>query len=1166
MHHSEFVHLHLHSQYSLLDGAIRINDLMEKAREFKMPAVAVTDHGNMFGALEFYESAMKHGIKPIIGCEVYLAPGSRFEKKGVKGISEAAYHLVLLVKNETGYKNLMKLVSLGYTEGFYYKPRVDKELLKVHGEGLIALSSCLKGEVPYLMSRGEREKAYQIAEEFKSIFSDRRFFLEIQENGIREQSIANKGLMELSKDLDIPLVATNDCHYLDKKDAKAHEVLLCIQTGKTLKDADRMAFSTDQFYVKSPEEMIKAFDYCPEAIKNTIEIAERCNLKLEFGKYHLPHYHLPEGRTDIDSYFEEQAGKGLEGRFVTMTLSDEQKEAYRKRLHEEIEMIKKMKFPGYFLIVADFINYAKNRGIPVGPGRGSAAGSLVAYALRITDLDPIPYNLLFERFLNPERVSMPDIDVDFCIDGREEVIRYVREKYGKDNVSQIITFGTMKAKAAIRDVGRGMDIQYGEVDKIAKLVPNTLGITIKDALKQEPRLEDISKSSPLVRELLEIAQALEGLTRHASKHAAGVVIANRPLVEYTPLYVQDEEVTTQYDMKYIEKLGLIKFDFLGLQTLTLIEDCIKLIKAVRGESIDITKLPFNDEAAYKLLSSGDTTGVFQLESSGMKDLLVRLRPSTFEDIIALIALYRPGPMNMIPEFIDRKHGRVPINYELPELEPILKDTYGVMVYQEQVMQISQAVAGYSLGEADILRRAMGKKKPEEMAKQKERFLDGAKHKKVSPHKAEKIFDLMAKFAEYGFNKSHSAAYALIAYHTAYLKARYPVEFTAALLTSEVSNTDKIIKYIGECRDHGITVLPPDVNESRRDFSVIEGKIRFGLAAVKGVGGAAVDVVIGEREKNGRFASLLDFCERVDLRKVNRKVLESLIKCGAFDSTGAKRAQMMEGLDKAMETGQSFQKDRETNQMGLFGNGGSVTLRATTGYKLPDVREWPENILLANEKEALGFFITGHPLARFSEDIKRLANATTTNLSEMADGSEVRVAGIVAASKEINTKKGDRMAFITLEDLDGFIEVIVFSDIFKKASHLFSGDEPILIKGILDQGEDGKDDNGDEEASNNKAPKKSAKIVASEIISLSQAKERAVKSVHFKLSSVGLTREHLKKLKELFEEYSGNCSTFLHISIPVQGETVIALHDGVSPSPALDEGVEKLLGYKAMAVQ
>lgn len=1164
MHHSEFVHLHLHSQYSLLDGAIRINDLMEKAREFKMPAIAVTDHGNMFGAMEFYESAMKHGIKPIIGCEVYLAPGSRHEKTGVRGISEAAYHLVLLVKNETGYKNLMKLVSFGYTEGFYYKPRVDKELLRTHGEGLIALSSCLKGEVPYLLSRGEKEKAYLIAEEFKSIFPDRRFFLEIQENGIKEQTIANKAMLTLSKELDIPLVATNDCHYLKREDARAHEVLLCIQTGKTMKDADRMAFSSDAFYVKSPEEMIKAFDYCPEAIKNTIEIAERCNLKLEFGKYHLPHYHLPEGLTDMDAYFEEEARKGLEVRFAVMNLSDDQKEVYRNRLEFEIEMIKKMKFPGYLLIVADFINYAKKRGIPVGPGRGSAAGSLVAYAMRITDLDPLPYNLLFERFLNPERVSMPDIDVDFCIDGRDEVIKYVREKYGKDNVSQIITFGTMKAKAAIRDVGRGMDVQYSEVDRIAKLVPNTLGITIKDALKQEPRLEELYKSSPQVKDLLDIAQALEGLTRHASKHAAGVVIANRPLVEYTPLYVQDEEVTTQYDMKYIEKLGLIKFDFLGLQTLTLIEDALKLIKAVRGETIDMARLPLNDEATYKLLSSGDTTGVFQLESSGMKDLLARLRPSTFEDVIALIALYRPGPMNMIPEFIDRKHGRVPIKYELPELEPILKDTYGVMVYQEQVMQISQAVAGYSLGQADILRRAMGKKKADEMAKQKEHFLDGAKHKKIDPKKAAKIFDLMAKFAEYGFNKSHSAAYSLIAYHTAYLKAHYPVEFMAAMLTSEVSNTDKIIKYIGECRDHNITVLPPDVNESQRDFSVVEGKIRFGLAAVKGVGGAAVDIIIEEREKGGGFASLLDFCERVDLRKVNRKVMEGLLKCGAFDSSGNKRAQMMEGLDRAMEIGQSVQKDRGAGQMGLFG--GTATLKASTVYNLPDIPEWPENILLTNEKEALGFFITGHPLARFSDDMKRLANATTARLSEMQDRCEVRVAGIVAATKEINTKKGDRMAFITLEDLDGFAEVIVLPEIFKKASHLFSGDEPILVKGVLDLGEDGKDEGGEEEGSGNKTPKKGAKIVASEIISLTQAKEKAVKSVHFKLSSIGLTKDHLTKLKELLDEYGGNCSAFLHISVPNQGETVIALHDGVSPSPALEEGVEKLLGYKAMVVQ
>ncbi|MBI5232926.1 MAG: DNA polymerase III subunit alpha, partial [Deltaproteobacteria bacterium] len=861
MHHSNFVHLHLHTQYSLLDGMIRPDELLRLAREYRMPAVAMTDHGNMFGAVDFYHKAMSSGIKPIIGAEVYVATGKRTEKTGASkdGREERSHHLVLLVKDTKGYKNLCKLLTLGYLEGFYYRPRVDKELLSIHNEGLIALSACMHGEVPYLVNTGQIEKAQDAAAFYKGIFND-RFYLEIQHNGIEEQKKINSGLLELSKRMDIPLVATNDCHYLRKDDARFHDILLCIQTGKTVMSRERLRFPTNEFYFKSPDEMASAFSHVPDAIRNTIVIAERCNLELNLSESHLPDFPLPEGET-LDSFLSGKAMVGLEARLAVIARTGVDtgplKRHYYDRLKKELAVIKGMGFSGYFLIVLDFIEHAKSRSIPVGPGRGSAAGSLVAFSLGIIDLDPIRYNLLFERFLNPDRISLPDIDIDFCIEGREDVIRYVSEKYGADNVTQIISFGQMKAKAVIRDVGRALDMSYSDVDRIAKLVPNQLNITISEAIEKEPMLLGLMESDPRVRELMDVAKRLEGLPRHASTHAAGVVISNKPLVEYLPLYKGQKEniVTTQYSMYDVEKIGLAKFDFLGLKTLTVINDTVKAVKETYGIEIKFEDMGADDPATYALLSRANTNGVFQLEGSGMKEILRKLKPSTFEDIMAAVALYRPGPLRsgMVDDFIRRKHGIIPIVYEVPELEAILETTYGVMLYQEQVMEIARALAGFTPGDADVLRRAMGKKKDDRMAEQCTKFVEGAKKKNIPVHKAEKIFDLMAKFAGYGFNKSHSAAYAIIAYRTAYLKAHYQAEFMAALLTSEMDDGDKVTRYINELKDMGIEVLAPDLNESQIGFKVMDKRIRFGLGAVKNVGKASVEAVIAAR-KEKRFDS------------------------------------------------------------------------------------------------------------------------------------------------------------------------------------------------------------------------------------------------------------------------------------------------------------------------
>ncbi len=1141
----DFVHLHTHTAYSLLDGAIRLPDLMQRAKELGMEAVAITDHGNMFGVVNFYLKARDAGLKPIIGCEVYVAPGDRRQQETKPGVP-VAHHLVLLAKNLTGYQNLVRLVSAGYLEGFYYKPRIDLELLKEHHEGLIALSACLHGKVPSLLLAGREDRALEAARELAGIMGPENFFIELQDAGLEEQKQVNPGLIDIADRLGLGLVATNDCHFLLREHHQAHDALLCIQTGKTLADADRMRLQPE-LYFKSGEEMAALFGQVPGAIENTLEIARRCELELPLGRLRFPVFPLENGET-AESRLRAEARRGLDRRYQEFQRRGYEfdRQQYEDRLAYELDILIQKGFAGYFLVVSDFINWAKDHGIPVGPGRGSAAGSLVAYSMRITDLDPLRYKLIFERFLNVERESMPDIDVDFCMDRRGEVLEYVSQKYGKLNVAQIITFGSMQARAVIRDVGRVMGIPYNEVDQVAKLIPAELGITLDKALEKEPRLAERMKQDETVRRLVETARALEGLPRHASTHAAGVVIGDVPLSEVVPLYKgPKDETVTQYDMKCVEKAGLIKFDFLGLRTLTVIDLAVRMIRQGRDPDFDISSIDLEDPKTYQLLSAGDTTGVFQLESSGMKELLAKMRPECFEDVIALVALYRPGPLEsgMVDDFVARKHGQKEVVYPLPQLEKVLKETYGVIVYQEQVQEIARVLAGYSLGEGDILRRAMGKKVPEVMEQQRERFMQGAKENRIDPKKAADIFELMAKFAGYGFNKSHSAAYGLIAFQTAYLKAHYPLEFMAALLTSEVNNSDKVMLHIAECRDHQLPVLPPDINQSGHDFTVDGDAIRFGLAAVKNVGGGAVEAILAARQEGGPYQDLFDFCERVDLRKVNRRVIESLIKCGAFDSTGAHRSQLMAVLDEAMEHGQRLGRDRKAGQGSIFDlmDSGQSASRAAS---LPNLPEWSENDKLAYEKEALGFYITGHPLAAFQEDIKRLSTVDTVTIQAASDGMKVRLAGLPTEVKEKITKRGDRMAFVRLEDLKGSLEMIVFPDCFAESAAFLQTERPVLVKGVVDKDERG------------------VKLKASQIAPLDQAAQAMTTRLRLKLEATGLTRDTLVQLRQTLEKHKGPCRVSLHLNVPGKGEAVLALPDTyrVDPSPALTEAVNALFGH------
>lgn len=1144
---SGFVHLHTHTQFSLLDGMNRIDSIIKRADEHGMPALSITDHGNMFGVIEFYQKAIKAGIKPLIGCEIYVAQGSMHNKSS--GSNTVNHHLTLLASDDEGYRNLIKIVTKAHLEGFYYKPRVDKEVLADLSGGLVALSGCLKGEIPQLILGGNMEGALRAAQDYKDIFDGGRFFLEMQDNGIDEQRKVNKDICKLAAKVEIPLVATNDCHYLDRKDSTTHEILLCIQTGKTIDDESRMRLSTDQFYFRSPEEMEEIFRDFPEAISNTLRISEMCNVKLDFDHVLLPHYQPPEDYS-LASYMEHLAGEGLEKKLADVPA--EKHHLYNERLTYELEIIEKMNFPGYFLIVWDFIKRAREMGIPVGPGRGSAAGSLAAYALDITTIDPLVHGLIFERFLNPGRISMPDIDVDLSMDRRDEVIDYVRNKYGNDRVAQIITFGTLQAKGVIRDVGRVLNMPYAEVDRIAKLVPNTLNIKLDEAIKAEPRFRELMENDEQIARLIEIARGLEGLCRHASTHAAGVVISKNLLTEHVPLYHGTKnEIMTQYSMENVQKIGLVKFDFLGLRTLTVIHQAVRTInESGLGEdkpSLDIDKVPLDDPKTYELLCSGATTGIFQLESSGMKDLIIKLKPEKFGDIVALLALYRPGPIGsgMVDDFIKRKHGRVSIKYPHPALEDILMETYGVILYQEQVMKIASDLAGFSLSDADLLRRAMGKKKSEEMTKQREKFVTGATSRGTKKKVAEDIFDLMLHFAGYGFNKSHSTAYAIIAYQTAYLKAHYPLEFMAALMTSESENTDKIVKYINECREMGIDIVPPDINSSSLSFTVHDGRIRFGLAAVKNVGVAAIESVLKARDRVGRFSSLLQFCREVDSRKVNKRVIEGLIKAGAFDFTKCRRAQLLAGLDHAIEHSQQIQRDRQVGQGNIF-----ESLEVPEDEPLPDVEELPEHKLLAFEKEALGFYITGHPLARYEEKVRLYSTADTESLSNLKDSTAVTIGGMIANLNIKKTKRGDSMAIAWLEDVSGSVEVVIFPKAYSRSMMALECEEPVLVVGKVNQSES--------------APK----IHADEIIPLGEAPERIVKKVHLKLIATGLDGGGLKELKRIFKSYKGNSPVILHLVIPDHSETIISLEGkvGVKPDDLFFKEVETRFGEKCVSLK
>ena len=1150
---SSFVHLHLHTQFSLLDGANQIEPLVRQIKSFSQPAVAMTDHGNMFGAVEFYRKAKDVGVKPIIGCEAYMALGSRHAKKDSGLAHNDYYHLILLARNLTGYQNLIKLVSKGYLEGFYYKPRIDKELLKLHHDGIIALSGCLSGEIPYLIGQKDMAGAMAVAGEFQEIFGKDHFYLEVQANGLDHQRIANAGLIEIHKTLGIPMAGTNDCHYLNKEDARPHELMLCLQTGKTLSDPNRMKFDTDQLYVKSTEEIAPAFAEFPDAVMNTCRIADHCDLDLPLNKTHLPQYRVPEGFRDRESYLEHLAVAGLKERLKERP-SRIAPPVYEQRLKEELMVICSMGFAGYFLIVWDIIRFARSRTIPVGPGRGSAAGSLVAYALRITDLDPLVYTLLFERFLNPERVSLPDIDMDFCMDRRGEVINYVVDKYGTDHVAQIITFGTLGAKAAIRDVGRVLELSYADADKVAKLVPNQLNITLQQALETEPRLRELVETDPKVKELMANARSLEGLARHASTHAAGVVISEGPLTDHVPLYKgANDEIVTQYSMGDVEKIGLVKFDFLGLKTLTMIRRAETLINETHSEAppLVIDQVPFDDPATFALLSSGKTTGLFQLESSGMRDLLTGLKPDRFEDIIAIIALYRPGPMDLIPDFIKRKQGKVPITYEAPELEPILKDTYGVIVYQEQVMAIANKVAGFSLGQADILRRAMGKKKPEEMEKLRVKFIDGAKQNRIPENKAQKLYELIQKFAGYGFNKSHAAAYAVICYQTGFLKAHYPTEFMAALMTTDMGNQDKLVGYFTECRDLGIKVLGPDVNASQTHFAVADGAIRFGLAAIKNVGEGAVESVLDVRSRTGPFGSFFDFCRRVDLHKVNKRMLEGLIKAGAFDSTKAKRSQLMAVLDQAVEEGAAAQREREVGQTSIFGEDlhGERATVALPAPALPSIAEWDQAQRLKYERELTGFYISAHPLARYEATLGALSTTSTIGLKDCADNGEVKLCGIIATVKSMLTKKGDRMAYLTVEDLHGTAEVIVFPDLFKTAGELITPERIVRISGTIDRGDKG------------------TKIRGSKIEPLAEVQAQAIKRIRIRLTDRPEVQAQLPRLLEVLRRHPGN--TTISMSFRTDGtleaETAPLPNLTICPSDHFISDVEEVLGKGALSL-
>jgi DNA polymerase-3 subunit alpha len=1192
-HKDSFTHLHLHTQYSLLDGAIRLKDLFKRAQELEMPAIACTDHGNMFGGIDFYTRAINAGIKPILGSEIYFTPGSRHDRRAPKNLKtldsqdevegkHQIHHLILLCKNMTGYRNLCKLISKAYQEGFYYKPRTDIELLREHSEGLIATTACLKGEVGYNLFTGQDERAYQAALKYREIFKD-DFYLEIQENGIPEQVDVNKKIIAFAKENSIPLVATNDCHYVTREDAAAQEVLMCIQTGKTFEDEKRMKLTTTEFYFKSAQEMRQAFSYIPEACNNTLKIADACNLEITWqdkqGKqiYLLPTFEIKTEETE-EEFFTRLSWEGLEERFegphfkhllAKENWESELKPQYKERLELEINLIKQMGFTGYFLIVSDFIIWSKSQGIPVGPGRGSGAGSLVAYALKITNVDPLPYNLLFERFINPERISMPDFDIDFCQDRRQEVIEYVTKKYGEEKVGQIITFGTLSAKAVLRDVSRVFALPYAEADTLAKLVPEELGIGLQEAIDKEPKLKEMEDNDPKIRRILQIGKRLEGLNRHAGIHAAGVIITDEPLVNYCPLFKGSKgEQVVQFDKDFSEKIGMVKFDFLGLKTLTVISNASKLIQRDLNPTFDIEFIDYEMKEVYDLISEGDTVGVFQLESSGMQDLCKRIKPDSIDDITAINALYRPGPMGsgMHLEFAEIKHGQKPEVYAFEELKPVLKDTYGIIVYQEQVMNIARVVAGYSLGQADMLRRAMGKKKIDEMAKHKQIFTEGAVERGFDKEKAIALFELMEKFAEYGFNKSHAVAYSLLSYQTAYLKKYYPAQFFAALLGTELNNKDKITNYIQEAKEFGVDILPPDVNESLWLFNVIGSTIRFGLGAIKGVGEGAVEDIVTEREENGAFKGFVDFCERVSLKSVNKRVMEALIKVGAFDSCEKfNRRTLLENLEFITSFAEKKQEEKLMGQTSLFDMGDAASQTSEEQLNISESPEFDEKQKLSLEAELLGIYVSGHPLMRFKDVMSKLTSMSISQIQElptmakpegynpkMRDENDptkrtMVIAGMISEAKIIMTKKGDKMAFVTFEDLTGKIECLFFPKIFAEYQEMLSGDEPLIMHGVVNLAEDPK------------------KFFPNKISYLKDESDDRVTSVRINVPLQKLNSYSLSQMRQILLSYRGAVPIHFIFEGP-EGRARLPLDDNymVNPSPQMAAKINDLLSINSVS--
>jgi DNA polymerase-3 subunit alpha len=1145
MEHADFVHLHVHTDYSLLDGACQIGPLVELARSYRLPALAITDHGNMFGAVEFYKKARDAGIKPIIGSEVYVAIGDRRERTAVEGITHGSFHLVLLVKDDEGYHNLIKLSTTGYLDGFYYRPRIDKEYLAEHAKGLICMSACTSGEISHYILAGDMERAQEAAAFYRDLFEPGDFYLELMNIGFEENLVVNDGLAQIAQDLDLPLVCTNDCHYLHQEDAEAHDILLCLQTSKDLDDPNRLRFATNELYFKSPDEMKALFPEHPEALANTIEIAEKCNLALDLdsSRVHLPHYPIPKGFHNADDYLEHLAHEGLHQRYARISKDAEERFAF------ELKAITEMGMSSYFLIINDLVATARTRGIRVGPGRGSAVGSLVLYALGVTSIDPLQYGLLFERFLNPERISMPDIDIDFADDRRDEMIQYAIERYGEKSVSQIITFGTMAARAAVRDVARVLKIPYSEADRIAKLIPFGTNITIKQALRQVPKLKSLVESNERYQKMIEIACRLEGSSRHASTHAAGVVIAPGDLTTYVPLFKSPEgTVSTQYTMKALEDIGLLKVDFLGLRTLTVIEETLALLHQ-RGVELDLENISLEDPEVYGLLSRAETVGIFQLESTGMRDMLRKLCPENMEDLIAVLSLYRPGPLGGVSkdDFAQRRHGKETITYLHKSLEPILKDTYGIILYQEQVMQIAHTIGGFSLGEADILRRAMGKKIQGVMDEKRKAFVEGAQKHKVSDAVANKIFDLMVPFAGYGFNKSHSTGYALISYQTAYLKVHYPVEFMAATLSSEMSNTDRIALLINECRRMGITVALPDVNRGQYRFVPGEHEILYGLGAVKNVGKAPVDALVDAREREGPFRSVEDLIVRVSSRSLNKRALESLIKAGAMDSLGRMRAQLLGEIETAYRRGRSTRAKRNRGQISLFEDNMLDTEASPEAAR--EAEELSTSDLLSYEKEALGFYFSSHPLEHYRDEMDAFATPLS-DLPQLADGARVSVGGIVVTKKETKDRKGRAMAFFTIEDLGGRNEVLVFSDLYDSTREQIQKDAAVFIRGRISRREN-----------------EESKVLAEEIIPMESARAALTRAVYISMETDGLEDSMLERVRSSLAAFPGPHPVFFHLMGPHAERTILRSNSlRVTPEPELIDELRSLAGVTAVGLR